>query len=108
LGDIAVLGMVIGLPSIVALRSPLEGEFDLGKDSFTWSHPTCSSEALLMVDDAAKRVAREVASQGRKGVQTTLAKMSDMIVVVARLGTEARRQMTDEVAVQAHMSLLVF
>jgi hypothetical protein len=61
-----------------------------------------------MVDDVAKRATREVASQGRKGVQTTLAKMSRMIAMVAPLGIEAWRQMTDEVAVQAHMSLLVF
>jgi hypothetical protein len=42
---------------------------------------------------------REAASRGHDGVQTTLAKMGDAITVVARLGIEAQRQMTDEVVV---------
>jgi hypothetical protein len=34
--------------------------------------------------------------------------MGDVIVVVARLGTEARHPMTDEVVVQAHVDFSSF
>jgi hypothetical protein len=93
--------MMAGLPSIAVLHSPLEGELGLGEDSFAWPHPTCLGEALFMTDDAVEGAAREVASWSHEGVQTTLAKMGDVIAVVARLGTKARRPMTDKVVVQA-------
>ena len=64
-----------------------------------WPYPLRPGETLLMVDDAVERAVREVASKSRVGVQTALAKMGDAIAVVARLGAEARRQMTDEVVV---------
>ena len=72
-----------------------EEELDLGEDFFAWPHPTNSGEALFMVDDTLR--AREIASRGREGVQATLAKMSNAITVVARLGTEAQRQMINKV-----------
>ena len=101
LGDVAAPGTVARLRSIVALRSPLGEGLDLGEDSFMWPHPVCSDEALIVVDDAAKRATGEVASRGREGVEAILAKMCDAIVVVARLGVEARHQMVGEVAVPA-------
>jgi hypothetical protein len=45
---------MVGLPSIVALCSPLEEELDLGEDSFMWPHPTRLGEALFVVDDMAE------------------------------------------------------
>ena len=62
LGDSAALGMMARLPSVVARRSPLEEELDLGEDSFGWPHPMRPNEALFVVDDAAERATREVAS----------------------------------------------
>jgi hypothetical protein len=80
--------MVVRLPSVVALRLPLEEEPDLGEGSLAWPHPMCSDEVLFVVDDMAKRAAMEVASRGREGVEATLAKIGNMIGVVARLGIE--------------------
>jgi hypothetical protein len=82
--------MVVGLPSVVALHSPLEEEPDLGEGSLAWPHPMCSDEVLFMVDDMAKRAMMEVASRGREGVEAALAKIGNAIGVVTRLGTEAR------------------
>jgi acyl dehydratase len=76
---------------MVALRLPLEDGLDLGEDSFAWPHPMRSGEALFVVDDAAEQAAREVASRGREGVRTTLAKMGDAIAVVVQLDAEAQR-----------------
>jgi hypothetical protein len=42
-------------------------EFDLGKDSFAWPHPTCPSKALFKVDDVAELAMGEVTSRGREG-----------------------------------------
>jgi hypothetical protein len=82
--------MVVGLPSVVALRSPLEEEPNLGEGSLVWSHPMCSDEVLFMVDDMAKRAKMEVASRSREGVEATLANIGDAIGVVAQLGIEAQ------------------
>jgi hypothetical protein len=62
LGVSTTLGMMARLPSIAALRSPLEGELGLGEDSFAWPHPTRPSKALFVTDDAVEGVTREVAS----------------------------------------------
>ena len=83
LGNSVVAGMMARFPSIVALRSPLEEELDLGEDSFIWPHPMRCDEALFVVDNAAERVMREATSQGYEVVRTTLAKMGDVIAVVA-------------------------
>ena len=101
LGDVAAPGTMVGLPSIVALRSPLGEVLGLGEVSFAWPHPVSSDKVLFVVDDTAERDASEVASRGHEGVVTTLAKMGNTIAMVARLGVEARRQMTDEVVIQA-------
>lgn len=66
-----------------------EEEPNLGELFFMWPHPTNSGEALFVVDDAAERATREVASQSHEGVQATLAKMGDLVATVARLGVEA-------------------
>jgi hypothetical protein len=55
LSDSTTPGMMVGLPSIVTLCSPLEEELDLGEDSFMWPHPTCLGEALFVVDGVAER-----------------------------------------------------
>ena len=54
LGDSAALRAMAGLPSMVALCSPLEEGLDLGEDSFACPHPTCSGQASFVVDDAAE------------------------------------------------------
>ena len=68
-----------------------EEEPNLGEDFLMWPHPMNSSEALFVVDDAAKRATREVASRSHEGVQATLAKMGDAVTAVAW------HQMTDNV-----------
>ena len=51
-----------------------------------------------MVDDVTERAMREATSQSEpRGCRVTLSKMGDVITMVARLGMEAQRQMTDEV-----------
>ena len=65
--DSAALVTMAGLPSIVALRSPLKEELDLGEDSFAWPHPMCPDKVLFVVDDAVELAMREVASQSHEG-----------------------------------------
>ena len=60
-----------------------EEDLELGEDFFIWPHPTNSSEALFVVDDAAERAMRETASWSHEGVRAALSEMSSAITVVA-------------------------
>ena len=80
----------------MALRSPLRDEPVLGGDRFSWPHPTSSGEVLFMVDDAAERATKEVASRSRKRVWAALAEMGVMAAMIARLGEEARHRMIND------------
>ena len=69
----------------LAMATPSLDEEDLklDEDFFIWPHPTNSSEALFVVDDAAERAMRETASWSHEGVRAALSEMSSAITVVA-------------------------
>jgi hypothetical protein len=65
-------------------------DLELGEDFFIWPHLMNSSEALFMVDGVVERATREATSQSHEGVQETLSRMGDTIVMVAQLSMEAQ------------------
>jgi hypothetical protein len=100
-------GMVASLPSIVALHSPLYEELDIGEDTFMWPHPARSGEALFVVDDVAERARRKAASRGHEGPDDP-GQDGRCDYRGRPTDVEAQCQMTNEVAVQVQVSLLVF
>ena len=99
--DGAVLDVMVKRPSVATLRSPLKDDLNLDEDLFSWPHPMSSGEALFVLDDAAERATRDIASRSRERVWVALAEMSIVAATISRLGTEARRQMIDDVEAQA-------